>query len=258
MCQILIYLSSSRKKFCFSVSTKAIRPCQICLCLICLLIPEKLWDFYFRLSHPHVSPWQRDSGNLLICLCTDLIAFFFFLVFFYRKIIHWSPPSRNFMELTLELHTLPFYRKKKTDEGKLGGKGWIVLLLWIHSLKKIWLTLVSVPPLTAVGRRFRAPTATISLLKPKHLHSINVDEVERVCPLHTNPGPEPIEHTSWVLRAKLCSRGEYCLKGNICFVFVSKGEKVGGGEVSWNNWLWNVKAIPSSKRQNSSVSWNYF
>lgn len=76
-----------------------------------------------------------------------------------------------------------------------------------NCLKKRWLTLALVPPLTAADRDFRAPTATITPLKQKHLHSISVAEVWCVCVLQTDPGCEPAENTSWGLRAEICSRG---------------------------------------------------
>lgn len=99
-----------------------------------------------------------------------------------------------------------------------------------YRLKKIWQTLVLVPPLTAVGRVFREATATITLLKPKHLHSISVEEVWCVCVLHTDPCLEPTGNPYWGLRA-VCSWSEYCFWGNICFVYVRNGKRLNWAEI---------------------------
>lgn len=198
-----------------------------------------------RANHTHMCVWLVHRGTFVSTYCMLICVYVFGIIGHWLTLLslhrlwRWAfkevnkcrlQPTKWNLYWAHPWFTIPalLQRKKKKDGGEDRGRS-----EGCSSNPTVWRKDVFVPPLTAVGRHFRTPPATITLVKPKPLHSISVCEVGCVCVSCSHkPRPWTIRNTPWGLRAEVRSRPEYYFWRNICYVSVSKGKRMRGWERS--------------------------
>lgn len=156
--------------------------------------------------------WLVHRGTFVSTYCMLICVYVFGIIGHWLALLslhrlwHWAFKEVNKCQLQPTKWNLywahPWFtipallQRKKKMKGRIGEE--------VSSNPTVWRKDVFVPPLTAVGRHFRTPPATITLVKPKPPHSISVGEVGCVFVLltqtqalnHQKTHPEGLNTTS--------------------------------------------------------------